>query len=135
MTSSIFIGLANCPDIGLHSSSCLSIFSQSKSNLGELRELHSVCLRNQTVVALVRWDIQHDQYLLLVRDTLCLRSSSIESRCSYKDHRTPPWDSKPYQTNHDYYVIMVARLAFLIVFEVPPSSSRFVQCSFSSCLE
>jgi hypothetical protein len=37
---------------------------------------------------------------------------------SYKDHRTPPWDSRPYQTNHDYYVIMVARLAFLIVFEV-----------------
>ncbi|CAF1107106.1 unnamed protein product, partial [Rotaria sordida] len=37
--------------------------------------------------------------------------------CFYKDHRTPPWDSKPYQTNHDYYVIMVARLAFLIVFE------------------
>jgi len=39
-------------------------------------------------------------------------------RSSYKDHRTPPWDAQPYQTNHDYYVLMVARLAFLIVFEV-----------------
>lgn len=37
--------------------------------------------------------------------------------CFYKDHRTPPWDPKPYQTDHDYYVLMVARLAFLIVFE------------------
>lgn len=118
MTSSIFIGLAHCLDIGLHSSSRLSIFSQSKSHLGELRELHSVRLRNQTVVALFLRDPQHDQYLLLVRNTVCLRSYSIESRCSYKDHRTPPWDPKPYQTNHDYYVIMVARLAFLIVFEV-----------------
>lgn len=44
---------------------------------------------------------------------------------SYRDYRTPPWDSKPYQNNNDYYVIMVARLAFLIVFEV--------DYQFSSC--
>lgn len=49
-------------------------------------------------------------------------SHKLARAFSYKDHRTPPWDSKPYQTNHDYYVIMVARLVFLIVFEVTTRS-------------
>ncbi|CAF0838748.1 unnamed protein product [Didymodactylos carnosus] len=37
--------------------------------------------------------------------------------CFYKDHRNPPWHLHPYEINHDYYVIMVARLTFLVTFE------------------
>ncbi|CAF2736974.1 unnamed protein product [Rotaria sp. Silwood2] len=70
---------------------------------------------NRTLVNYVNFTLSAYEINRLSSSLNKLNTTSIY--CFYKDHRTPPWDSKPYQTNHDYYVIMVARLAFLIVFE------------------
>ena len=36
----------------------------------------------------------------------------------YRDYRGPPWSSKPYEFTLQYWHILAARLAFIIVFEV-----------------
>ncbi|VTJ80189.1 Hypothetical predicted protein, partial [Marmota monax] len=35
----------------------------------------------------------------------------------YRDYRGPPWSSKPYEFTLQYWHILAARLAFIIVFE------------------
>ncbi|XP_058161610.1 anoctamin-3 isoform X5 [Dasypus novemcinctus] len=37
--------------------------------------------------------------------------------CRYRDYRNPPWSSKPYEFTLQYWHILAARLAFIIVFE------------------
>uniref|UniRef100_A0A7N8Y104 Anoctamin n=1 Tax=Mastacembelus armatus TaxID=205130 RepID=A0A7N8Y104_9TELE len=37
--------------------------------------------------------------------------------CRYKDYREPPWSSTPYQLSKDFWAILAARLAFVIVFQ------------------
>lgn len=37
--------------------------------------------------------------------------------CRYRDYRGPPWSSKPYEFTLQYWHILAARLAFIIVFE------------------
>ncbi|CAF4175953.1 unnamed protein product [Rotaria socialis] len=72
--------------------------------------------QNRTLVNYVNFTLSAYEINRLAPSSI-QESNTTSIYCFFKDHRTPPWDSKPYQTNHDYYVIMVARLAFLIVFE------------------
>ncbi|CAF0829888.1 unnamed protein product [Rotaria sp. Silwood1] len=72
---------------------------------------------NRTLVNYVNFTLSAYEINRLSSSSLNKFNNTTSIYCFYKDHRTPPWDSKPYQTNHDYYVIMVARLGFLIVFE------------------
>ncbi|XP_028257251.1 anoctamin-1a isoform X2 [Parambassis ranga] len=37
--------------------------------------------------------------------------------CRYKDYREPPWSSTPYELSKEFWVILAARLAFVIVFQ------------------
>ncbi|XP_019482637.1 PREDICTED: anoctamin-3 isoform X2 [Hipposideros armiger] len=37
--------------------------------------------------------------------------------CRYRDYRGPPWSSRPYEFTLQYWHILAARLAFIIVFE------------------
>lgn len=38
--------------------------------------------------------------------------------CRYKDYREPPWSSMPYQVSKEFWAVLAARLAFVIVFQV-----------------
>lgn len=38
--------------------------------------------------------------------------------CRYRDYRAPPWSSKPYEFTLQFWHVLAARLAFIIVFEV-----------------
>jgi hypothetical protein len=38
--------------------------------------------------------------------------------CYYRGYRTPPNDDKPYSLTSDYWNVLAARLAFVVVFEV-----------------
>lgn len=48
---------------------------------------------------------------------------SVLVDCRYRDYRGPPWSSKPYEFTLQYWHILAARLAFIIVFEVSPRRS------------
>ncbi|XP_060741422.1 anoctamin-1 isoform X1 [Tachysurus vachellii] len=37
--------------------------------------------------------------------------------CRYKDYREPPWSLTPYQVSKEFWVVLAARLAFVIVFQ------------------
>ncbi|XP_041844184.1 anoctamin-1a isoform X2 [Melanotaenia boesemani] len=37
--------------------------------------------------------------------------------CRYKDYREPPWSSTPYDLSKEFWAILAARLAFVIVFQ------------------
>uniref|UniRef100_A0A665UIR7 Anoctamin n=1 Tax=Echeneis naucrates TaxID=173247 RepID=A0A665UIR7_ECHNA len=37
--------------------------------------------------------------------------------CRYKDYREPPWSSTPYELSKEFWAILAARLAFVIVFQ------------------
>ncbi|XP_073691784.1 anoctamin-1-like isoform X2 [Garra rufa] len=37
--------------------------------------------------------------------------------CRYKDYRDPPWSDTPYQFSKEFWAILAARLAFVIVFQ------------------
>ncbi|KAK2914283.1 hypothetical protein Q8A67_002682 [Cirrhinus molitorella] len=37
--------------------------------------------------------------------------------CRYKDYRDPPWSDTPYQFSREFWAILAARLAFVIVFQ------------------
>ncbi|TTJ07840.1 Anoctamin-1 [Bagarius yarrelli] len=37
--------------------------------------------------------------------------------CRYKDYREPPWSPNPYQVSKEFWVVLAARLAFVIVFQ------------------
>lgn len=36
----------------------------------------------------------------------------------YKDYREPPWSSTPYELSKEFWAVLAARLAFVIVFQV-----------------
>lgn len=36
----------------------------------------------------------------------------------YKDYREPPWSNTPYELSKEFWAILAARLAFVIVFQV-----------------
>ena len=38
--------------------------------------------------------------------------------CRYRDYRAPPWSSVPYEFTLQFWHVLAARLAFIIVFEV-----------------
>lgn len=44
----------------------------------------------------------------------------------YRDYRGPPWSSKPYEFTLQYWHILAARLAFIIVFEVSHRLIKFL---------
>ncbi|XP_061077255.1 anoctamin-1-like [Conger conger] len=37
--------------------------------------------------------------------------------CRYKDHREPPWSQTPYQISKEFWAVLAARLAFIIIFQ------------------
>ncbi|XP_043561273.1 anoctamin-1a isoform X1 [Chiloscyllium plagiosum] len=37
--------------------------------------------------------------------------------CRYKDYREPPWSSQPYDLSKEYWSVLAARLAFIIIFQ------------------
>ncbi|KAJ3596053.1 hypothetical protein NHX12_002462, partial [Muraenolepis orangiensis] len=37
--------------------------------------------------------------------------------CRYKDYREPPWSSMPYEISKEFWAVLAARLAFVIVFQ------------------
>lgn len=45
--------------------------------------------------------------------------------CRYRDYRAPPWSNVPYEFTLQFWHVLAARLAFIIVFEV---------CFFSVCV-
>lgn len=55
---------------------------------------------------------------------------SVFVDCRYRDYRGPPWSSKPYEFTLQYWHILAARLAFIIVFEV---SHRRGDCGKQLC--
>lgn len=38
--------------------------------------------------------------------------------CRYKDYREPPWSEHKYDISKDFWAVLAARLAFVIVFQV-----------------
>uniref|UniRef100_A0AAR2KR51 Anoctamin n=1 Tax=Pygocentrus nattereri TaxID=42514 RepID=A0AAR2KR51_PYGNA len=44
-------------------------------------------------------------------------ASSAVTVCRYKDYREPPWSSEPYQFSRQYWAVLAARLAFVILFQ------------------
>ena len=38
--------------------------------------------------------------------------------CRYKDYREPPWSENKYDISKDFWAVLAARLAFVIVFQV-----------------
>lgn len=49
--------------------------------------------------------------------------------CRYRDYRAPPWSAVPYEFTLQFWHVLAARLAFIIVFEVRfPSSVRGCAC-------
>lgn len=36
----------------------------------------------------------------------------------YKDYREPPWSNTPYVISKEFWAVLAARLAFVIVFQV-----------------
>lgn len=55
-------------------------------------------------------------------------NSSPFRYCRYRDYRATPWSTVPYEFTLQFWHVLAARLAFIIVFEV--SSSQ----AFSSVL-
>ncbi|KAG7251412.1 hypothetical protein CRUP_007890, partial [Coryphaenoides rupestris] len=37
--------------------------------------------------------------------------------CRYKDYREPPWSTTPYEISKEFWAVLAARLAFVIVFQ------------------
>ncbi|XP_056097089.1 anoctamin-1-like [Rhinichthys klamathensis goyatoka] len=37
--------------------------------------------------------------------------------CRYKDYREPPWSPTPYEISKEFWAVLAARLAFVIVFQ------------------
>ena len=42
--------------------------------------------------------------------------------CRYRDYRAPPWSPAPYDFTLQFWHVLAARLAFIIVFEVGQST-------------
>ena len=58
--------------------------------------------------------------VLVTKLCLTLRDlmNSVFVDFRYRDYRGPPWSSKPYEFTLQYWHILAARLAFILVFEV-----------------
>ncbi|KAM7003001.1 anoctamin-3 isoform 2-T2 [Tautogolabrus adspersus] len=54
---------------------------------------------------------------LSVFDMSELKNSSQPFYCRYRDYRAPPWSSGPYEFTLQFWHVLAARLAFIIVFE------------------
>lgn len=50
--------------------------------------------------------------------------------CRYKDYREPPWSSTPYQVSKEFWAVLAARLAFVIVFQVCVCVCVSYMCTF-----
>ncbi|CAG5957893.1 anoctamin-3 isoform 5-T5 [Menidia menidia] len=46
-----------------------------------------------------------------------VKNSSQSRYCRYRDYRAPPWSSVPYEFTLQFWHVLAARLAFIIVFE------------------
>uniref|UniRef100_A0A672HND3 Anoctamin n=1 Tax=Salarias fasciatus TaxID=181472 RepID=A0A672HND3_SALFA len=46
-----------------------------------------------------------------------LMNSSLSRYCRYRDYRAPPWSPVPYEFTLQFWHVLAARLAFIIVFE------------------
>ncbi|XP_061630670.1 anoctamin-3 isoform X2 [Phyllopteryx taeniolatus] len=54
---------------------------------------------------------------LSVFDMSVLKNSSESEYCRYRDYRAPPWNAVPYEFTLQFWHVLAARLAFIIVFE------------------
>ncbi|XP_013869043.1 anoctamin-3 isoform X3 [Austrofundulus limnaeus] len=54
---------------------------------------------------------------LSVFDMWELKNSSVFRYCRYRDYRAPPWSPVPYEFTLQFWHVLAARLAFIIVFE------------------
>uniref|UniRef100_H2LMC4 Anoctamin n=1 Tax=Oryzias latipes TaxID=8090 RepID=H2LMC4_ORYLA len=54
---------------------------------------------------------------LSVFDMWEVNNSSMSRYCRYRDYRAPPWSSVPYKFTLQFWHVLAARLAFIIVFE------------------
>ncbi|KAM4734716.1 anoctamin-3 isoform 4-T4 [Anableps anableps] len=54
---------------------------------------------------------------LSVFDMWELKNSSQFRYCRYRDYRAPPWSTAPYEFTLQFWHVLAARLAFIIVFE------------------
>uniref|UniRef100_A0A7N8YHE0 Anoctamin n=1 Tax=Mastacembelus armatus TaxID=205130 RepID=A0A7N8YHE0_9TELE len=54
---------------------------------------------------------------LSVFDMSELKNSSQPRYCRYRDYRAPPWSAVPYEFTLQFWHVLAARLAFIIVFE------------------
>nr|XP_061812900.1 anoctamin-3-like [Nerophis lumbriciformis] len=54
---------------------------------------------------------------LSVFDMSVLKNSSEPEYCRYRDYRAPPWSTVPYEFTLQFWHVLAARLAFIIVFE------------------
>lgn len=50
----------------------------------------------------------------------------------YRDYRAPPWSSTPYEFTLQFWHVLAARLAFIIVFEVSHGKEQFFSTSSKS---
>ncbi|XP_061679599.1 anoctamin-3 [Syngnathoides biaculeatus] len=50
-------------------------------------------------------------------DMSVLTNSSESEYCRYRDYRAPPWSAVPYEFTLQFWHVLAARLAFIIVFE------------------
>lgn len=57
-------------------------------------------------------------------------NSSQTQYCRYRDYRAPPWSSVPYEFTLQFWHVLAARLAFIIVFEVC-QNFLFLFCVFN----
>lgn len=62
-----------------------------------------------------------------------MKNSSQSRYCRYRDYRAPPWSPVPYEFTLQFWHVLAARLAFIIVFEVC-QHSLFLFWVFFICL-
>lgn len=55
-----------------------------------------------------------------------MNNSSQSRYCRYRDYRAPPWSPVPYEFTLQFWHVLAARLAFIIVFEVSHNGFSFV---------
>uniref|UniRef100_A0A8B9H606 Anoctamin n=1 Tax=Astyanax mexicanus TaxID=7994 RepID=A0A8B9H606_ASTMX len=68
---------------------------------------HEQCLRGYMNSSLSVFDMGEPQ-----------NESQYQTRyCRYRDYRAPPWSSEPYEFTLQFWHVLAARLAFIIVFE------------------
>lgn len=51
-------------------------------------------------------------------DSCCRPALIPAALCRYKDYREPPWSEHKYDISKDFWAVLAARLAFVIVFQV-----------------